>query len=421
MSSLDANINASPRGFFFGWYLPPAGLVLTLCYGLFLIYGFGQFLPAIIEETGWSRAEAGGVYGIIGAEVGLLGPLYGFIVSRFGSRVPMIAGSAMGALGLFLTSQSTTLVGYYLSVTLAGFGFGVYYFGPVSALANWFNKYRGLAMGIVIAGSGSAGLLLPALEWGISTYGWRDTMMMGGVITFLLCVPLSFLFRFKPEPFGYTVDGLPASNEQNDGESDDPQTDADISFKQLISLPAFWLVIGASSVLNLGFGGLLPHMVQYFKDVGIAESTSATAFGIYAVVAVAARIGGGALADRFDKRRVIAFGFLVLALGIIGSAFVTEVWHLAFFILLLGPGFSVAFVAVPAFIAELFGPRIFPIAFAVAILPGTLLTLFAPAFTGWIYDTMGTYQPAFFIFGGVTLLGIPLALITPPKLDLVKD
>ena len=216
-----SDVDTTPRqGFFFGWYLPIAALVLVLCYGLFLVYGFGVFLPEIIKETGWSKAQAAGVYGVLGAEVGLLAPIYGVIVDRFGSRKPMVIGSALSAVGLLLLSQVESLVSYYACFTLAGLGFGVYYFGPMAAIANWFKKNRALCMGIVLSGAGASSLLLPLLQSLVSDYGWRATMLGTGVATFLVCVPLSLLFRFRPEPYGYTVDGLPPSQDSNSDETD---------------------------------------------------------------------------------------------------------------------------------------------------------------------------------------------------------
>ena len=395
--------------FFFGWYLPAAACVMTICYSILMIYGFGAYLPAIIEETGWSRAEASAVYGLIGAEVGLLAPLYGFIVNRFGARIPTTIGSILAGTGLILMSQMDSLLSFYLSFGLAGLGFAVYYFGPIAAITNWFNKNRALALGIVLAGSSLCGLMVPGLQWAVETFGWRPTIFGGGVVTLLLCVPLSLVLRFRPEPYGYTVDGedQPQPAEQETKASEEkPKLD----LKKAVGQPVYWLLAGMYAAVFAGFAGVLPHMFVFFKDVGIPESVGALSFIGYAVTSTIGRVGGGMLADRFDKRKVIAWASLAFGAGMLGTAFASEAWHLAFFVLLLAPGFAVVAPTIPALIADIYGERSFALIYALVLFPGMLLSLVAAGVTGWIADSYGSYQLAFFIAAGMGWTAIAMAL-----------
>ena len=405
--------NLPGKKIFFGWYLPFAGCLLALCYVIFTLIGFSVYLPHILAETGWSRAEASGVFGILGAEVGLLAPLYGFIVNRFGARGPTVIGSILGALGLMLASQAHSLLFFYFSFGLAGLGFAVYYFGPMASIANWFDKKRTFAMSIVLTGASLAGLLVPALSSAVNDYGWRQTVLAGGVITLLLCVPLSLLFRFRPEPYGYTVDGLPASTEQAATNEQAPQEAPRVSIRGLLRLPAFWLLMLLFVVANLGFSGILPHLLLFFQDVGLPEKIAALSFTFYGVTSLLGRLSGGVLGDRFDKRRVAATAFALLGVGFVGMSFTSEPWHLVFFVLLMAPGFGMASPVIPSLVADTFGAKPFPIIYSLAIVPGTVITLFAPATVGWSADTFGSYQFAFYSAGGLALLGVLMALKLP--------
>ena len=402
---------------FFGWYLPFAGCLLALCYVIFTLIGFSVYLPAILAETGWSRAEASGVFGILGAEVGLLAPLYGFIINRFGTRIPTVVGSILGAVGLMLASQAYSLPVFYFSFGLAGLGFAVYYFGPMASITNWFNKKRTFAMSIVLTGASIAGLLVPALSSAVNDYGWRQTVLAGGVISLLLCVPLSLLFRFRPEPYGYTVDGLQDSTDQATTNEQPvaaaPEEAPRVSLRALLRLPAFWLLILLFVVSNLGFSGILPHLLLFFQDVGLPAKIAALSFTFYGVTSLLGRLSGGILGDRFDKRRVAAIAFTLLGVGFVGMSFTSEPWHLVFFVLLMAPGFGMVSPVIPSLVADTFGAKAFPIIYSLVIVPGTVITLFAPATVGWIADTFGSYQLAFYSAGGLALLGVLMALRLP--------
>ena len=403
-------VGKPPRGPFFGWYLAFAGCLMSLCYGFFLAYGFGAFLPHILEETGWTRAQAGGVYGILGAEISVLAPIYGFVIARFGARKPLLIGSILAAAGLLWASRMESLLTFYLSFGLAGLGFSMFQFAPAAAIANWFDRKRTLAMGIIFAGPAMSGLLLPLLHWGISHHGWRDMMAVTGVITLVVCMPLSLLFRFSPQSYGYQVDGRLAVSDKPELEQ---ASQRKVSFKMLVGSQEYWLLAGLYLVVVVGFSGTLPHMLVYINDIGIDGSLGALSFSFFAVASVVSRIGGGYLADRYGKPRVILVGLVCLGFGLIACGFISEAWHLAFFVLLVAPGIGVLTPTVPALTAELFGPRYFALAFAYVMVPGVLLSIVAPAFVGWVADAYGSYRPAFLIGGCLALMGLPLAWLLP--------
>ena len=406
-------MNATPpsqsRGIWFGWYLPAAAAILYMFYGTLMIYGFTVFLPPILEETGWSRAEAGGVYGLVAAEAGIMAPIYGLLVNRYGSRIPMIVGSAMGGVGIIWMSQLNSLAELYLSFGLAGAGFAVYYFGPIAAISNWFKRNRNLAMGIAISGVVLSGLLLPLLQWGVETHGWRQTLLVGGIAGLLCCVPLSCLFRFTPEPYGHTVDGVPAVNEEA-SENESEEGHKAITLSVLITIPVFWYLVLNNVAFNLGFSALLPHVGVFFKDVGIVESVTALAFTFYGVASIISRVGSGFLGDRFNKATLLMLSFLFQAIGVLGLSFASEAWHLGFMVLLVAPGAAGFLVVTPALVADVFGPRAVPLVFSFALFPGMIIGMFGPGIAGWMADTLGSYQPAFWAGAVMAFIGVPVSI-----------
>ena len=166
-------------------------------------------------------------------------------------------------------------------------------------------------------------------------------------------------------------------------------------------------------ILNIGFGSLLPHLVSFYGEVGISAETAAWAFSLYAVISFGARIGAGALGDRFDKQRLLQVAFATLAVGIFATGFASQTWHTVFFIVLIGAGYACGGVLIPALITDIYGPRAFALVFSFVIVPGALLAMLGPGIVGWGADISGSYQLAFWVLGVFTLLAIPAVSAAP--------
>ena len=404
---------ARSRAIFFGWYIVGASFVLMLMYGFFLTYGFAVFFPVILDEFGWSKAETSLAYGILAVEAGAMSPVYGWLVHRFGTRGPLMAGTVVGGAGLLILSQMNSLPVFYAGFLLAGLGLAAYYTAPIAAIANWFRVRRAQAMGMCLAGFAVAALLIPVLRWLVEGFGWRAVLAAGGIASFCVCLPVCLLLRHRPEPYGLAVDG---GGEVAPEVAEDLRPE--VSARQALRTPVYWLICAVYTTAFLSLSGMLPHLLQFYREVGIPGDLAAFSFSGYAVASLIGRIGGGYLSDRIDKRRIIAASHLAIGLGTIGIAYTSEPWHLLYFSLFVGIGYAIAAPAIPALISDVFGTRSFALLYGLSILPATLFWMIAPGFAGWVSDHFGTYQLVFAGMGWVTLLATPLALlIRTPKLS----
>ncbi|KAI8638406.1 major facilitator superfamily domain-containing protein [Parasitella parasitica] len=94
--------------------------------------------------------------------VNLMGPLSQIIASRFGIKAVLIIGTLLATLGLELASLSTEIWQLYLTQgVLFGSGASFLYVTAMSTAPLWFDKRRGLALGLASGGSGIGGLVLP--------------------------------------------------------------------------------------------------------------------------------------------------------------------------------------------------------------------------------------------------------------------
>ena len=203
------NSRKSPR-IFYGWWIVLAGATMMLMMGTFSYYGMGIFLTPILETNGWQAAQIATALSIARLEGGVMAPLMGYLIDRFGPRLLMLAGVIGCGSGYILLSRAgqlpvsdnMQLLYFYLVYILlvqggvsAGMGNA-----PTTAVANWFQRKRSTAMGIVNLGLSLGGILATPLAWVISKWGWRTAMLGLSLIHICRC-RRSTLCRSRWSPY----------------------------------------------------------------------------------------------------------------------------------------------------------------------------------------------------------------------------
>ena len=193
----------SGKGRFDGWkMLSAAALVYFLMCGL-LIYSFGVFLPFVCDEFSWGRGAASGAYTLQMMLFGLVGPLAGAFIFKYGSRAAIVIGNVLAAAGLILLALHTQLWQFYVGYgLLIGIGAGFGGFIATTTIANnWFDRKRSLALSVVMASGGVGGLLLvPGIMAIINHAGWRSAYWVCAAVTILGMVILPGLLIRNSEP-----------------------------------------------------------------------------------------------------------------------------------------------------------------------------------------------------------------------------
>ena len=99
---------------FYGWRIVSASFIAWALYGGFYFYGFSAFFMSLVNEFGWSRAALSGVFSLSRLEGGVLGPVGGFLVDKFGPRKMMILGITIMGIGFILLSRIDSLLTFSL-------------------------------------------------------------------------------------------------------------------------------------------------------------------------------------------------------------------------------------------------------------------------------------------------------------------
>ena len=237
------------------------------------------------------------------------------------------------------------------------------------------------------------------------------------MVTWGILLPLSLLFRHKPEQYGYLPDGdphekLPASEAQSLAQGND----LTISVKQVLQSSTLWHIALAFMCHILTMGAVVTHVMPYLSSLGFTRSFSSLVAIAVPLASIVGRLTFGWLGDKFDKRRVAALGFVLASLGLLSFGYVAtaRTWILVPSLVLVGLGWGGPVPMMPALVREYFGR--FRLATVLGLVMGiaALGSMAGPPLAGLAFDRLGSYQVAWFGFAGLVIIGMISLLTTPP-------
>jgi len=408
--------------FFYGWWVVIAAGTIILVASVAPLYLFSTLVDPLEEEFGWSRAAISAGPSIAAMMAGLTLPVAGYLVDRVGARRLLVPGVTLIGGGFLAASQIQALWQFYISASVIAVGMslaGV----PVCAvaIAHWFVKRRGRALGILSAGEGASGIMVLLAALLIALFDWRTGVMILGIAQLATCIPLALTVRNRPEEAGLLPDGeppapseapaspLPGALEEEGGGSGLGREEG-LTIGQALRTRSFWLLVLAIVLVSVGFLAVIVHLIAYLDEsAGFTEEGAAViAMGI-PFGSVLGRLSFGWLADYLSKRWLLAVAWTLEGLGILIFAAVHSPWQAVVFLVVFAPAFGAAFPVLPALMAEYFGLRAFGgiqgLIWGVAM----LASFIGPLFAGGVYDLIDSYRPAFLLLG-LSALGAALAV-----------
>ncbi len=400
---------------FYGWYIVIAGsLAMALSSGI-NYHGFGNLFLPLSKEFGWSRTRISTVFSLARLENGILGPIDGYLIDKFGPRIVILVGVPIMSVGYILLSKvdsflSFSLV-YILGVTV---GSGTLHTPIQTAVANWFNKKRGLAFGVMWSGVGIGGLLVPFYGWLIQVYGWRDTSIIIGFVILLVGVPCGMLMRHNPYQYGDYPDGMKPSN---DTEEDlIHHDDESYTVKEALSTSSFWLLTMATGLRILVTSGVSLHLVPFFVDLGISPVAAAGFAGSVGIMSIPGRFGLSTIGDYINKRYILVICMLCLSLGVFLLSIMDSLTGVILALILYSSSQGGSAVIPNALMADYFGIKHYGTIMGFRSILVTFGVIAGPIISGATFDNYGSYKFAFMFFAFINLIAFVMVIFSlPPK------
>ena len=397
------------------WGVATLGMIATSPGQSFTV---SLFFNSFIHDFELSRTAVSSLYGL-GTLIASLGLTWvGRQVDRIGNRTTTLIIIVLFVLALgYMSLVTGPLMLFFGFLMIRGLGQGSLSLVSSTAIAQWFNRRRGMVMSLtVVAFALFQYFYVPAVQTLVAENDWREVWRMLSVGVAIILLPLTLMFLYnRPEDFGL----LP------DGDSEDAVRESAMLFKEdnwtlhdAMRTPIFW-VFNFGRLLPASWGtGLIVHQVSIFAELGYdAEGTTAAAtFANFALVAAAVALGSGVLIDRFSAQIVMAIQLLALAVSIGVAMVMTTPVLLGLYVVSFAITMGIGGVFDGAVWTNLYGRKFQGTIRGFATTAMIFGSAIGPVIFGLSFDELGDYNAALII--GVmlsALTALASLLVSAPK------
>lgn len=394
----------------YGWRMVIMSACITAIQAL-AMYTFGVFLKPLTAEFNWERGALSGALSVSILLFGLFSILSGRLSDKYGPRILVTVGGLLVGIGFLLMSRISSLWQVYLIWGLfMGIGSSCCFVPIASTIPRWFTKKRGIAIGITGAGVGLGGIISPLLaQWLISTYHWRQSYLILGLITFIVVIPLAQFMKHSPQRVGLKPYG--EDETIKDEHSLITGGTGGLSITQAIKTSRFWVWGLVLSGFFFSSQATKVHIVPHAIDIGISPIIAASIVSIIAGCSVIGQLSVGSISDRIGGRLLLIAGLFLATLALLWLLFAREIWMLYVFAVMLGLAFGGIVVLQIVITSELFGLSSLGMILGGLTLFVTIGEALGAPLAGSIFDITGSYSLAFLISVIISALAIILSLM----------
>ena len=387
---------------YYGWRVVLAACLGVMAgFGSLFVYTFAVFVKPLSAQFGWNREAISLGFGLAAVTLGLISPLLGRWIDRFGPRriiLPCMTIYCCAILSLaFLHSHIWQF--YVTCVVLGLVGNGAAHLAYSRSISTWFQQRLGTALAFVMVGAGLGAMILPVVAQSVITRaGWRAAYVSLGSLALLLGLPLSW--RYIRERGLVRHDSAPVSH-------------SGMTWQQGLRSPAFWIIVAVLFVSSISMNGAITHLSALLTDRGITPRNAALCASMLGGSSLFGRIGVGWLLDRLFGARVAFVVNLATAAGIflLARANSFPVGCAAAALIGIGAGGEAAIT--PYLLTRYFGLRAF------STLYGLTWTFYAaagaigPVILGRAFDLTGSYSSLLITLAVALAFAAAMMLLLP--------
>ena len=405
LRTLPAKRNASQ--IFYGWWV-----VLASAFGLFWgipisVYSFSVFFKPLMQEFHVGRAAVSLAFTLKLLAGALCATPAGWLIDRYGPRRVILIGTAIfGSILLanrFFSGSIAQCYCFYVLLGLSIHGVSPIPYG--SLVSHWFDRRRGLALGLTMLGIGVGAVIMPSVaQTLIARFGWKTAYSILGAAVLFICWPVvAYFLKDKPEDFGLLSDGASAKT----GGIEDVQQG--LTAREAWRSRDFWLMALAFTLVSASAQGCVVHIVPMLNDRNLGPRAAALGSSLIGAAVMIGRIGTGYLLDRTVAARLASILFAVTAVGIallvLGNR--ATAFAGAF---LVGLGLGAEVDLIPYLASRYFGLRDFGKVYGCLFAAFALAGALGPLIMGAGFDRKGSYRDPLIAFLAAAMFAA--ALIT---------
>lgn len=404
---------------FYGWFIVFGSVLITATMVPLIMSLSNKFLIPVTQEMNISRSS----FTLANTILQALGIFLSPIVAKFLVKGNFKRIHSISVLGFALAYASYSLAQNVYHFYISAVFVGIFYLNatmiPVSMMiTNWFEKKRGLAMSIAMAGIGVGGFIFsPIVTHFLGAYGWRTTYLIMAAVVAIIGLPTSLLIlKQKPEDMGlkpYGADEVVDANSKTKPESAGVSLSVGDS-KGKIFFILLMVAMFTNGLINSGSLGQFPPAMEEMHGPAL----QATIISIYSLVGIFGKIIVGWVNDKFGVIVSSIYGCAAFALAF---AFMLlghnpmMLYPMAFF---FGLGNAIGTVSPTLVVADVFGSKKYGEAYGIANSATQIGLSVGSLLVASIYDLSGAYTMAWvllLVLTVVTMFGWIGSIVTSKK------
>ncbi len=381
---------------------------------------FGAYVAVLRDDRGWSKTALSGAAALHQLEAAILGPVLGWIIDRFGSRVVIRSGVFFFGGGFMLLSIVDSLLAFYGAFIVIALGTSLCGFFPLNvALIHWFERMRARALATLGLGMALGGIAVPLVAWSLTTFGWRATAFASGVIFVAVGWPLARLIRNRPEEHGEVVDGARGAAPAAEPVPGATKVEArrDFTAGEALRTPAFWLLSLGHGFALLVVSAVNVHAITHLKE-GLGFSVEGASLVV--MLQTLCQIGGIGIGwwvgDRYDKRLICAACMLGHMAGLLCLTYATGpaaalMAMVVAYALLHGVAWGLRGPFMQAIRADYFGRTAIGMILGLSFMIIVIGQIAGPMVAGILADATGNYRAGFTLLAVLAGIGSAFFLL----------
>jgi MFS family permease len=369
-------------------------------------YTIGMLAPQLSAEFGWSFTELMASISVQSIVVMVASPLAGIAIDRFGARVVGLASLPVFGLSyMSLALSNGSILMYYSQwVVMSLFGLGTLSATWTRVVTQWFDKWRGIALGVASCGTGITGFLVkPFMAQMIEAYGWRSAVVVVGLLPIVVGVPIvALMFR------GPSVDAQDAVTSKD---SAAPAKETGLTLKDALGRRHLPIMAVAFLLIAVALTAPTPNLENILGTRGFTLTEIGEITAAFGLAVIAGRLIGGWLLDRFWAP---VCAVIIMAFPAAGCWLLTldSLSHLSATLAVISLGFGAGFEfdLLAYLVSRYFGSRSYGAIYASLYSVIALAGAIGPVAFGSAFDIAGNYTMALRIASLSLLIGAVMTL-----------
>ena len=331
----------------------------------------------------------------------------GIIIDRVGVRSLMVSGMFLLSATFYFYAKSDSLADMYIihifqGIVLSVSGMVI----NVVLISKWFNDNRGLAIGVLLAGTSVGNGIFPQINTYLLTISdgdWRQVMMWLALIPLAYAPILFALIKEKPEDV--------ETNEDNEAKNDFKASSIEGGFtlQETLMSSNFWFLSVMAFCTFYSILAMIGHVFLMLDGAGYSPQISATGVSIIFIGGFIGKVISGKLAEMIGRKIVLVGGVAMMLAGsllIVSSIFYKNPLLIWIGLTLYGTGWGGLYTLIQLLVADLFGLIAIGKIMGVINIIDTIGGGLGPIITAVIYDSTQSYLLPFLVISALLVIAL---------------